>query len=564
MGFSSIVHVAIFQGLALDNSKAELKPRVTIIALKEIISEHPASLTYPKRPTPQIPLPELTSVTTIAPTSVTSATTLTEASALLPSTSLSVAPEMPEEALKSPENLLPKEIDSYLPEIKVEFESSVQLQLEPELSMEVEPRSIIGAKAQVITTQAAETREKIEVFDKAEAEKSRIFQKSRAQKVFEMARAGAKKEIAVERMKIAKEKMRIAKEREVQLAAKLEREQLDAQKAMEIERLKIIHERKAMEAAEIEEVRLKALKGSAAERLRIIQDGKGQQAAEPGDVRLKVRQENKVDIPGIAKEQRQQILQATERIKIASQKEIVLKDIKSNAGAKKEVAVERLRIAQEKLRIAQEKKVQLVAKLEREQLDVQKAVEIERLKIIHERKAMEAAEIEEVRLKALKGSAAERLRIVQDGKGQQAAEPGHVRLKVRQEVKVDRPGIAEEQSRQIQQATERIKIASQEETILEDIQTNYEESLVAELARHKRYPLSAQRRGHQAVIWVSFKINTAGSLISFKLESPSRYKDLNRAVESMFKLAFPVSPVPKELRGAQKEFWYTLPVEFRI
>ena len=571
MGFSSIVHVAIFQGLALDNSKAELKPRVTIIALKEIISEHPASLTYPKRPTPQIPLPELTSVTTIAPTSVTSATTLTEASALLPSTSLSVAPEMPDEALKSPENLLPKEIDSYLPEIKVEFESSVQLQLEPELSMEVEPRSIIGAKAQVITTQAAETREKIEVFDKAEAEKSRIFQKSRAQKVFEMARAGAKKEIAVERMKIAQEKMRIAKEREVQLAAKLEREQLDAQKAMEIERLKIIHERKAMEAAEIEEVRLKALKGSAAERLRIIQDGKGQQAAEPGDVRLKVRQENKVDIPGIAKEQRQQILQATERIKIASQKEIVLKDIKSNAGAKKEVAVERLRIAQEKLRIAQEKlriaqekKVQLVAKLEREQLDVQKAVEIERLKIIHERKAMEAAEIEEVRLKALKGSAAERLRIVQDGKGQQAAEPGHVRLKVRQEVKVDRPGIAEEQSRQIQQATERIKIASQEETILEDIQTNYEESLVAELARHKRYPLSAQRRGHQAVIWVSFKINTAGSLISFKLESPSRYKDLNRAVESMFKLAFPVSPVPKELRGAQKEFWYTLPVEFRI
>jgi len=32
----------------------------------------------------------------------------------------------------------------------------------------------------------------------------------------------------------------------------------------------------------------------------------------------------------------------------------------------------------------------------------------------------------------------------------------------------------------------------------------------------------------------------------------------------MFKRAFPVSPVPKELRGAQKEFWYTLPVEFKI
>ena len=422
MGFSSIVHVAIFQGLALDNSKAELKPRVTIIALKEIISEHPASLTYPNRPTPQIPLTELTSVTTIAPTSVTSATTLNETSALLPSTSLSVAPEMPDEALKSPENLLPKEIDSYLPEIKVEFESSVQLQLEPELSMEVEPRSIIGAKAQVITTQAAETREKIEVFDKAEAEKSGIFQKSRAQKVFEMARAVAKKEVAVERLKIAQEKMRIAQEREAQLAAKLERGQLDAQKAMEIERLKIIHERKAMEAAEIEGERLKALKRAATERLRIIQDGKGQQVAEPGDFRLKVRQESKVDRPGIAKEQRQQILQATERI----------------------------------------------------------------------------------------------------------------------------------------------NIASQEETILKDIQTNYEESLVAELARHKRYPLSAQRRGHQAVIWVSFKINTAGSLISFKLESPSRYKDLNRAVELMFKRAFPVSPVPKELRGAQKEFWYTLPVEFKI
>ena len=417
LGFSSIVHVTIFQGLALDNSKPELKPRVTIIALKEIISEHPASHTYPKRPTPQIPLPEPTSVTTIALTSVTSATTLTEKSALLPSTSLPVAPEMPDEALKSPENLLPKEIDSYLPEIKAEFESSVQLQLEPELSIEVEPRLIIGAKAQVIATQAAETREKIEVFDKAEAEKSGIFQKSRTQKVFEMTRAAAKKEVAVERLRIAQEKLRIA-----QLAAKLEREQLDAQKAVEIERLKIIHERKAMEAAEIEGERLKALKGSATERLRIVQDGKVQQAAEPGDVRLKVRQEAKVDRPGIAEEQRQQILQATERI----------------------------------------------------------------------------------------------------------------------------------------------KIASQEETVLKDIQANYEEALVAELARHKKYPLSAQRRGHEAVIWISFKINAAGNLISFKFESPSRYKDLNRAVELMFKRAFPVSPVPKELRGAQKEFWYTLPVEFKI
>ena len=100
--------------------------------------------------------------------------------------------------------------------------------------------------------------------------------------------------------------------------------------------------------------------------------------------------------------------------------------------------------------------------------------------------------------------------------------------------------------------------------VLKDIHANYEELLVTELARHKRYPLSAQRRGHQAVIWVSFKINAAGNLISFKFDSPSRFKDLNQAVESMFKRAFPVTPVPKELHSTQKEFWYTLPVEFKI
>ena len=108
------------------------------------------------------------------------------------------------------------------------------------------------------------------------------------------------------------------------------------------------------------------------------------------------------------------------------------------------------------------------------------------------------------------------------------------------------------------------KTACNEESVLKDIHANYEKLLVAELARHKRYPLSAQRRGHQAVIWVSFKINAAGNLISFKFESPSRFKDLNRAVESMFERAFPVTPVPKELHSTQKEFWYTLPIEFKI
>ena len=139
-----------------------------------------------------------------------------------------------------------------------------------------------------------------------------------------------------------------------------------------------------------------------------------------------------------------------------------------------------------------------------------------------------------------------------------------MRTNTQQDAKADIPGITDEQSQQILRATGKIKIASEEERVFKDIHANYEELLVAELDRHKRYPLSAQRRGHQAVIWVSFKINAAGNLISFKFESPSRYKDLNRAVESMFKRAFPVTPVPKELHSIQKEFWYTLPVEFKI
>ena len=409
LGFSSIVHILIFQGLALHNAKPELKPAVTIITLKEIIPEQSASLTYHKRTTPQINLPELTSVTAVAPTSVTSAV---NTPALLPSTSPPPPLKLPEDVLQSPDNILPKEMDSYLPGIKVEFDPRVQLQLEPELSIEVELPSMIGAD-QDKGTQAAKTREKQEVSDNAEAKKTRIVQKRRAQEIIEVDRVGAKKERAVERLKIAKE-------REAQLVAKFESEQLDAQEAVDKERLKIIHEIKATEAAEIEMEQLKALKKSTTERLKIIEDRKVQQA-----------------------------------------------------------------------------------------------------------------------------------------------EPARVRLNARQEAKVDRPGIAEEQSQQILRATRKIKIASEEERVLKDIHANYEELLVAELARHKRYPLSAQRRGHKAVIWVSFKINAAGNLISFKFESPSRFKDLNRAVESMFKRAFPVTPVPKELHSTQKEFWYTLPVEFK-
>ena len=409
LGFSSIVHILIFQGLALHNAKPELKPAVTIITLKEIIPEQSASLTYHKRTTPQINLPELTSVTAVAPTSVTSAV---NTPALLPSTSPPPPLKLPEDVLQSPDNLLPKEIDSYPPGIKVEFDPRVQLQLEPELSIEVELPSIIGTD-QDKGTQAAKTREKQEVSDNTESKKTRIVQKRRAQEIIEVDRVGAKKERAVERLKIAKE-------REAQLVAKFESEQLDAQEAVDKERLKIIHEIKATEAAEIEMEQLKALKKSTTERLKIIEDRKVQQA-----------------------------------------------------------------------------------------------------------------------------------------------EPARVRLNARQEAKVDRPGIAEEQSQQILRATGKIKITSEEERVLKDIHANYEKLLVAELARHKRYPLSAQRRGHKAVIWVSFKINAAGNLISFKFESPSRFKDLNRAVESMFKRAFPVTPVPKELHSTQKEFWYTLPVEFK-
>ena len=416
LGFSSIVHILIFQGLALHNAKPELNPAVTIITLKEIIPEQSASLTYHKRTTPQINLPELTSVTAVAPTSVTSAV---NTPALLPSTSPPPPLKLPEDVLQSPDNILPKEMDSYLPGIKVEFDPRVQLQLEPELSIEVELPSMIGAD-QDKGTQAAKTREKQEVSDNAEAKKTRIVQKRRAQEIIEVDRVGAKKERAVERLKIAKEKLGIAEEREAQLVAKFESEQLDAQEAVDKERLKIIHEIKATEAAEIEMEQLKALKKSTTERLKIIEDRKVQQA-----------------------------------------------------------------------------------------------------------------------------------------------EPARVRLNARQEAKVDRPGIAEEQSQQILRATGKIKITSEEERVLKDIHANYEKLLVAELARHKRYPLSAQRRGHQAVIWVSFKINAAGNLISFKFESPSRFKDLNRAVESMFKRAFPVTPVPKELHSTQKEFWYTLPVEFK-
>ncbi|GGB96704.1 hypothetical protein GCM10011352_23540 [Marinobacterium zhoushanense] len=86
--------------------------------------------------------------------------------------------------------------------------------------------------------------------------------------------------------------------------------------------------------------------------------------------------------------------------------------------------------------------------------------------------------------------------------------------------------------------------------------------LAAELARHKRYPLSARRRGQEGVAKISFLVNRKGELLEYKLSESSGYKLLDEAVIDMLLKAQPLPEFPAEME--QDEIRITLPVEFLL
>ncbi|KEA63708.1 Ferric siderophore transport system, periplasmic binding protein TonB [Marinobacterium lacunae] len=86
--------------------------------------------------------------------------------------------------------------------------------------------------------------------------------------------------------------------------------------------------------------------------------------------------------------------------------------------------------------------------------------------------------------------------------------------------------------------------------------------VAAELARHKRYPIAARRRGQEGVAKISFLVNRKGEVLEYKISESSGYKKLDDAVIDMLLKAKPLPEFPSEM--TQEEIRITLPVEFAL
>ena len=95
-----------------------------------------------------------------------------------------------------------------------------------------------------------------------------------------------------------------------------------------------------------------------------------------------------------------------------------------------------------------------------------------------------------------------------------------------------------------------------------DALAGYEAQLAAWLAKHKNYPLAAQRRHQEGEVLLRVRINRAGQVLSFRLQDRSNYTILDEAALAMVKRAEPFPPFPADFPGVDFEF--LLPVSFRL
>ncbi|WP_432695921.1 energy transducer TonB [Marinobacterium sp. YM272] len=86
--------------------------------------------------------------------------------------------------------------------------------------------------------------------------------------------------------------------------------------------------------------------------------------------------------------------------------------------------------------------------------------------------------------------------------------------------------------------------------------------LAAHLARHKRYPISARRRGQEGVAKLYFVVNRQGQVLEFNIRESSGFNSLDDAVIAMLEKAEPLPRFPVEM--VQDTLSITVPVAFAI
>jgi protein TonB len=85
------------------------------------------------------------------------------------------------------------------------------------------------------------------------------------------------------------------------------------------------------------------------------------------------------------------------------------------------------------------------------------------------------------------------------------------------------------------------------------VKASWEGQLVAHLARFKRFPPAAQRRGEQGIVTVRLTIDHAGTVLAMAIVKGSGYADLDAEAQAWMTRAQPLPPFPPEMTAQQTQ-----------
>jgi len=80
-----------------------------------------------------------------------------------------------------------------------------------------------------------------------------------------------------------------------------------------------------------------------------------------------------------------------------------------------------------------------------------------------------------------------------------------------------------------------------------DAKADYVALIADRLARFKRYPRAARRRGLQGVAKLAFTVRRDGSLVTYEIVQSAGYQVLDREVQNTLERALPMPPFPPDL-----------------
>jgi protein TonB len=93
-------------------------------------------------------------------------------------------------------------------------------------------------------------------------------------------------------------------------------------------------------------------------------------------------------------------------------------------------------------------------------------------------------------------------------------------------------------------------------------QATWEGALVAHLARFKRFPPAAQRRGEQGIVLMHVTMTRAGMVVAMTVVRKSGYADLDEEAKAWMSRAQPLPAAPPEVTAQQPEI--VVPLRFTL